>query len=156
MYITHTVRNKKHFPKMFAALIFLFLLLVALTEALNFLPYPIFRHLAVFAYVIGVAYYIIRFVLTTFTYQLIDRQFVVTKSLSGNDIPLVDISAEQMISLHPAGEKREKGRTDNLTVHLFAKNHFILCYKEGNQLRKVKIEYDEQMIQGLLRLLEQK
>ena len=157
MYIKHIVKSKHNFAVTFIIMLFLFILFVAIVDAVNFIPYPIVKQLAVFVYAVFVVYYIIRYVITTFSYTLINRQFVIIKSVSKHDTPLVDIPVDNILMIYRAGqkckEKYQARHVDNMTASLFGGNNCIVVYKDGSYIRKMKIEANDNLLQGFEHIL---
>lgn len=154
MYIKYIVKNRHNFAVTFVVMLFLFIFLVAMLDTIDIIPFPIVKQLSVFVYAVFVVYYIIRYVLTTFSYTLIDRQFVIIKSISRyHDTPLIDIPVENILLIYRAGQKcKKKGQRkhiDNMTVSPFPGNSCIIVYKDGKFIRKMRIEYNEDLIRGL-------
>ncbi len=153
MYIKYIVKNRHNFAVTFVVLLFLFIFLVAMVDTINIIPFPIVKQLSVFVYAVFVVYYIIRYVLTTFSYTLIDRQFVIIKSISRyHDVPLVDIPVDDILMIYRPGQKcrgkNQRKHIDNMTASPFPGNNCIIVYKDGKLIRKMKVEYNEQLMDG--------
>ena len=104
----------------------------------------------VFPYIYAVfcCWYLLKFVLTEYTYTFGEERFLVEKETSYKTVTFLDTEYENIISV-----KSEKSKGKNLTVGFWDKNSLTVTYMEKGKERKVRIHNNNDLILNFKRVL---
>lgn len=147
-------RTQKH-SKMIpcAVMIAVLIILAAFSNIIN-TTMPFIKHGILLCYVVFMCWYILRFVTTEYIYKLSEDKIEFVKYQSKRETTVLEIAISDILYIGRKKNKTVKKQfpvmfAHNLTSDMFPKNSYIIVYRDGQYMRKIKIEATKMILMEL-------
>lgn len=137
------------------AMIAVLIILIAISNLIKG-GIPMVKHGILLCYAVFVCWYIVRFVATEYIYRLDDEKLTFIKFQSKRETEVLSIKISDIMFI--GRRKNKKGRqqfpvmfASNLTSDMFPQNSYIIVYRDGQYMRKLKIEASKIILMELKR-----